>query len=113
MLFAIGSRNPAKVRAATGAVKKYFRDAEFLIEDVDSGVDRQPINSETETGAMNRAVAAIKGNGAEFGIGIEGGLVELYGSHYVLHAALSWIKMVSCMSLIRLFSNCRQRCLSR
>ena len=82
LLFAIGSRNPAKVKAAKSAVRKFFRDAQFLIVDVDSGVDNQPIDAETENGARNRAAAALKKTGADFGIGIEGGLVELYGRHY-------------------------------
>jgi len=82
LLFAIGSKNPAKVKAAKSAVGKYFKDAEFLIVDVDSGVDRQPIDDETETGARNRAAGALKKTGADFGIGIEGGLVGLYGRHY-------------------------------
>ncbi len=82
MLFAIGSKNPAKVRAATCAVKKYFRNARFIEVEAASGVHTQPIGSETEHGAKNRATEAIRKTGADFGIGIEGGLVEIYGRHY-------------------------------
>ncbi len=82
MLVAIGSKNPLKIDAAKIAVNNFFIDAEFSDVDVESGVHKQPINVETEEGAKNRATAALKKTGADFGIGIEGGLIELNGKDY-------------------------------
>lgn len=84
MLFAIGSKNPQKITAAKNAIKEYFNasDADFAAIGADSGVNSQPINSETEQGAINRAKAALGKANADFGIGIEGGLVELHKKDY-------------------------------
>lgn len=82
MLFAIGSKNPQKTNAAKSAVNAFFGNAEFLEVEADSGVHRQPLDSETEEGAKNRAKEALKKTAADFGIGIEGGLVELNGKDY-------------------------------
>lgn len=75
---AVGSTNPVKV-AATERVVARLTDGERSIGvdaiAVDPGVPEQPRGrAETVTGAENRACRALDaGEGAEFGVGIEGG----------------------------------------
>lgn len=66
----VGSTNPAKVEA----VKEVFPSAREM--KVESGVSDQPMSDEeTRTGALQRARACVK-NGAQVGIGLEGGVME-------------------------------------
>lgn len=46
-------------------------------KDTDSGVPAQPKDEQILQGAINRAKAALEGN--DFGVGIEGGIVEING----------------------------------
>lgn len=78
----VGSGNPVK-RAATeaafhdSAATDRFVDATVRAEPVDSGVSEQPRgHAETRRGAVTRAVAAHE-TGADFGVGIEGGVGSL------------------------------------
>ncbi len=76
MRVAVGSRNPVKVEA----VKRAWRlvgDAEVIPVEVDPGVPSQPRGlDETYRGALNRARGALEATGADYGVGIEAGLVE-------------------------------------
>jgi inosine/xanthosine triphosphatase len=79
VLVTVGSGNPVK-RAATAAAlhdstaTDRFVDATVRAEPVDSGVSEQPRgHAETRRGAVTRAVAAHE-TGADFGVGIEGGV---------------------------------------
>lgn len=79
MLVTVGSGNPVK-RAATQAAlhdpaaTDRFVDATVRAEPVDSGVSEQPRgHAETRRGAVTRALAAHD-TGADFGVGIEGGV---------------------------------------
>ncbi len=79
MFVTVGSGNPVK-RAATeaafhdSAATDRFVDATVRAEPVDSGVSEQPRgHAETRRGAVTRAVAAHE-TGADFGVGIEGGV---------------------------------------
>ena len=83
MIVAIGTKNPAKVKAVTSAFKKVFPKAQFVPIHVESGVSEQPIGTvETRNGAMNRANAALrKCKKADLGVGIEGGAVDGLGLH--------------------------------
>jgi conserved hypothetical protein TIGR00258 len=79
VLVTVGSGNPVK-RAATEAAlhdpaaTDRFVDATVRAEPVDSGVPEQPRgHAETRRGAVTRAVAARE-TGADFGVGIEGGV---------------------------------------
>ncbi|RKD21141.1 hypothetical protein BEP19_15200 [Ammoniphilus oxalaticus] len=73
---AVGSKNPAKLRAVEAAFRRMGIAAEVVGVTVPSGVSSQPFSdNETLTGAINRAKAAIS-NGYDFAIGLEGGVVE-------------------------------------
>lgn len=89
ILVAVGSTNPVKVRAAETAFGKCFPEHKitcYAVPGVKSGVSDQPIGmGETERGARNRAVAAMKKASAtkawapHFAVGLEGGLVTSSG----------------------------------
>jgi inosine/xanthosine triphosphatase len=75
---AIGSRNKAKTMGVRMAFKRFLRDAEFRELDVTAKVNVQPMSiDETVMGARRRAELAIKEERADFGVGVEAGLVEL------------------------------------
>lgn len=72
---AIGTKNPAKVDAIINGFDGI--EANFLPTSVSSGVSEQPFSDEeTIQGAINRAKAALESEGADLGIGLEGGVVE-------------------------------------
>ena len=80
MKIAVGSKNPVKINATRQAFKKVFPDKSLRVESVDakSGVSIQPMSDEEcIRGAENRARLALKLTGADFGVGIEGGLNRL------------------------------------
>jgi len=80
---AVGSLNPVKVKAVEEAFKAVFGVIEVIGVKVDSGVPSQPIGEEVKRGAINRARRAIsKVPGSKYGVGIEGGLIELWGKYY-------------------------------
>jgi inosine/xanthosine triphosphatase len=75
---AIGSRNRAKTEGVRRAFKQLLRDVEFEELDFTAVVKTQPMSmDETVKGAKKRAELAIKRQGADFGVGVEAGLVEL------------------------------------
>lgn len=77
MRIVIGSLNPVKRGAAEAALKPLFPAATFLALDVPSGVPAQPWgNDQTRAGALNRARAALAQSGADWAVGLEGGLVQ-------------------------------------
>ena len=75
----IGSNNKAKIEGAKLAFEKYFSDFEIISEDIQSGVNSQPINDEILLGARNR----IKGlkdlniKDVDFYISSEAGLISI------------------------------------
>jgi len=77
----VGSRNPVKIAATRGVLRRvHGDDARVVGVSVDSGVSKQPWgDEETLRGALNRAQAALDGSGAALGVGLEGGLVEVDG----------------------------------
>lgn len=79
MLIAVGSKNPAKLRAARMAVSKIFSGARVVGVEVESGISVQPMSDEEAIkGAINRAKSAIrKVRGATYGIGMEGGIQKI------------------------------------
>ncbi|MCK6258093.1 DUF84 family protein [Fictibacillus sp. KIGAM418] len=78
MKFAVGSTNPAKIKAVEHVVNEPVQSM-----DVPSGVSPQPLSDEeTRLGAVNRAKACVK-NGAELGFGLEGGVSETEGTLYL------------------------------
>ncbi|MGI5828024.1 MAG: inosine/xanthosine triphosphatase [Patescibacteria group bacterium] len=73
----IGSDNPVKIEAVRKALSKVFARATFMGIAVPSGVSDQPMSeAETRKGAYNRAVRALKKTGADYGVGLEGGVME-------------------------------------
>jgi len=71
----IGSTNPVKVKAVQNAVQKVWQTAVFAPISAPSGVSDMPMSDEeTLLGATNRARVALAG--ADFGIGMEGGVHE-------------------------------------
>ncbi|MFC4409750.1 DUF84 family protein [Chungangia koreensis] len=83
MRIAIGSKNKAKTEAVISVVQQFI-DAEFELRAVPSGVSDQPLSDkETRTGAINRALNAIKESGADAAFGLEGGVSEIDGELFV------------------------------
>lgn len=77
MKIAIGSTNPVKVRAAKKILRKIYPHAEFVALEVESGVPGQPRgDQQTQRGAVNRARTVRKLVRADFGIGLEAGIIE-------------------------------------
>lgn len=82
MKVAVGSKNPVKIAAVREAFQKLFPDNEWEIigVEVDSGVPDQPMSDEESiAGARNRALKSLKEEGADYGVGLEGGLEEING----------------------------------
>ncbi|MFD6207006.1 MULTISPECIES: DUF84 family protein [unclassified Peribacillus] len=74
MKIAVGSKNPAKVKAVLGVYEK----ADIISLQVESGVSEQPFSDEeTMDGAKTRALNCLIHSDAEIGIGLEGGVVKM------------------------------------
>jgi len=75
-VIAVGSTNPAKVKAVAAVAGRLFPQARVEPVAVSSGVSAQPLSAvETELGARTRARAALAAvPGARFGVGLEGGV---------------------------------------
>lgn len=69
----VGTDNPVKVRAVRRVFEDLFERARVKGVPVASGVPEQPFDVQAPVGAMNRARAALRD--ADFGVGIEAGLV--------------------------------------
>lgn len=69
----IGSKNPVKIAAVEGAVKKIWPDVEIIAVEVSHGTNEQPTSDdEAIEGATNRAKLSLQKTDADFGIGLEG-----------------------------------------
>ena len=79
MRVAVGSTNPVKVDAVERRLERF--DPTVTAVDVDSGVPEQPWSvAETVEGAENRARRALESvDGADYGVGLEGGVARLDG----------------------------------
>jgi inosine/xanthosine triphosphatase len=76
----VGSTNPVKVSAVRAVLARIGSGAQVEGIAVPSGVRDQPEgDEETIRGATRRAKAALELNGADLGVGIEGGVVEEQG----------------------------------
>jgi len=85
----IGSENPVKIEATKEVFSRYFGRVKVTGIEVSSKVSAQPINEETFEGAKNRAmelkkVDEKKNFGADFFVGIEGGITKLYSKWFAL-----------------------------
>lgn len=78
MLIAVGTSNMIKVEAAKEAFEHFYNNVKVINVSV-SNLPPQPITlNSTVNGAVTRAKTAIqKINDAEFGVGIEAGLMEV------------------------------------
>lgn len=87
---AVGSRNPAKVEAASRVFRRAFPGVEVVGIAVPSGVAAQPVGmEETARGAWHRAGAACSQGGADWGVGLEGGVAfDTGGRGWVVSAAV-------------------------
>ena len=75
MKIAVGSTNPVKLTAVQSIVQQLWPDAEVTAVSVPTGVSEMPLSdSETITGARNRARAARAAINADLGFGLEGGV---------------------------------------
>ncbi len=82
MNVAVGSKNPAKLKAVKLAFKKVFLDAKIHIFGVSitSVVSNQPMSDEESIiGATHRAKQSIAKMNADYGVGLEGGLHTIAG----------------------------------
>lgn len=75
---AVGSKNPAKIKATRNILSKIYVKIPLKIYSVkvDSRVSSQPMGNKTIRGAVNRAKEAILTGKADLGIGIEAGLFK-------------------------------------
>jgi inosine/xanthosine triphosphatase len=80
----VGSRNPVKVAAAEAVMRRIYADGvRVRALAVNSGVPAQPWgDTETRRGAINRARAVLRQTDAAWGIGFEGGVLEVDGEVY-------------------------------
>ncbi len=80
MRVVVGSRNPLKKEAVSSVFSRVFDRFEVLMQHVDSGVPPQPKDDEIVRGAQQRAERAfVSVKDAQLGIGIESGLLNLFG----------------------------------
>jgi inosine/xanthosine triphosphatase len=83
MLIAVGSLSKVKYNATLGAVQRLEVKCDVRPVNIGSGVENQPLGIESLVGARNRAKGAQETADADLGVGLEGGLLELLGSHYI------------------------------
>lgn len=80
-LIAVGSTNPVKIGAVRSAIGRIAPHVEVQGVAVESGVRDQPWgDDETIRGAVARARAAREALGADWGVGIEGGVIDEDGT---------------------------------
>ena len=86
---AVGSKNPAKILGTKKAFSRFFPDVEFREVDAASSVQAQPLTlDETIQGALARAKLALRLSAkADFGVGVEAGLVAFGDEHLNMQVA--------------------------
>ncbi len=79
MIFAVGSENPVKINCVTQAVAEFWNEFRVIGVNTNSQVSAQPkTEAEMYTGALNRGIQSLeKISDANFGVGIEGGIVDI------------------------------------
>ena len=86
-LVLVGSKNPAKIKAAEAGFKAYFDDVIIKAVEVPSGVSAQPLGEETFKGAENRVRQLQRMGKADFYCAIEGGLAKTYNKIFCFGVA--------------------------
>lgn len=88
MIVAVGSSNIVKIEAVKNSFRMAFGDTPKIISiEVETGVPPQPFNNELLIGAKNRAKIALgMASEAEFGVGIEGGGLDIADKFFVATA---------------------------
>ena len=78
----VATRNPLKLRAVKDAFTEWFPNCEVVIRAVDTAASlpEQPLGDDVARGAIARAEAAMEPDEADWGVGIEAGLIRLPGS---------------------------------
>lgn len=90
---AVGTDNPAKVKAVKAAAKDLFRSAQVKGVRVESRVGEQPFDAEAIKGAQHRARSALQAwPQAQLGVGIEAGLV--WSAEAQQHLDVQWCVVV-------------------
>ena len=89
----IGTANPGKIQGAKEALEVYYKDVEIDGYKASSDVSDQPVNEETLEGARNRVNNTIKyakenNIDADLYLGIESGIMELYGEWFITNFAV-------------------------
>jgi inosine/xanthosine triphosphatase len=76
------TRNRTKLRAVRDVFAEWHRDVEANVGAVDppAGLPEQPLGDEVARGAIARAKEGMTPSDADFGVGIEAGLIRLSGS---------------------------------
>lgn len=80
MLVAVGSTNPVKINAVKKAFLQVWPQENITVKgiEVDSGIPSQPKSDEESIkGATNRAKRALEKLGADYGVGLEGGVHKI------------------------------------
>lgn len=109
MKVAVGSTNPAKVKAVKKAFEKVWPNKKWKVIGVDvaSGVSDQPMSTkESIRGATQRARRAMQKADAHYGVGLEGGLekVEKYWMD------CGWIVVINKKGTSGIASSVRMHC---
>ena len=105
-LVAVGSTNPVKINAVSSAFARVWPNQEWECKSigVDSGVSSQPFSdTETITGAVNRAQNSLKSLKADFGVGLEGGVQEINNNWF----DCGWVAVTDKQGVIGLGSTAR------
>lgn len=80
MLVAVGSRNPVKVESVRLAYTTLWPAEHWMVEGcsvASSAADQPMSDDEARQGARARATRALEALGADYGVGLEGGLQQL------------------------------------
>ena len=86
MKIIVGSKNPVKIEAVKQAFEAYFPKCEIVAigEKVPSNVSDQPSTQiETYTGALNRAKYCKENYGADYFVGLEGGITKFFDTEEI------------------------------
>jgi len=78
LLVAIGSKNPAKTVGTRNVFRKFFPESRFVEVDARRVAPAQPIGMDQVTGgALARAEFALGKEKADFGVGVEAGILPV------------------------------------